>query len=302
MSINQVDVGRHQELAEFLRNRRARLTPEQLGLPKGTRRRTPGLRREEVAALAGVSLEWYTWLEQGRDINVSVQLLESLVHALQLDETERTHLFLLALRQPPPVKTALPTTVNTSLQDFLNQLGTTPASIIDHRLNIVAWNKALEIAFDIAPTAETASERDLNLIWRIFSYPNKSKGWEKHASMLIALFRAGYARFIDDPWWSEQIAELSQVYPEFRELWARHDVLGALEGRKMLHHPVAGDLTLEYLLLNVADSPDLRFLIYTPTSDTAEKIRQLMEQEITEQLLCPPSKLDNNLNALKASA
>src|SRR5215213_2584378 len=102
--MSQLELDRHQELADFLRNRRARLSPEQVGLPRGARRRTPGLRREEVAMLAGVSPEWYTWLEQGRDINVSVQLLESLVRALHLDENERSHLFLLALRQPPPVE------------------------------------------------------------------------------------------------------------------------------------------------------------------------------------------------------
>src|SRR5690349_22661627 len=105
MATNELESDRHHELAEFLRSRRARLSPEQVGLPRGARRRTPGLRREEVAMLAGVSPEWYTWLEQGRDINVSVQLLESLARALQLDVNERAHVFLLALRQPPPVET-----------------------------------------------------------------------------------------------------------------------------------------------------------------------------------------------------
>src|SRR5215475_581748 len=105
MAVNQLELERHHELAEFLRSRRARLSPEQCGLPRGTRRRTPGLRREEVAMLAGVSPEWYTWLEQGRDINVSVQVLENLARVLQLDADEREHLFLLVQRQPPPVET-----------------------------------------------------------------------------------------------------------------------------------------------------------------------------------------------------
>src|SRR5215470_4217769 len=104
VALNPLELDRHHELAEFLRSRRARLSPEQVGLPRGTRRRTPGLRRGEVALLAGVSPEWYTWLEQGRDIHVSGQVLESLARVLQLDANERTHLFLLALRQSPPVE------------------------------------------------------------------------------------------------------------------------------------------------------------------------------------------------------
>src|SRR3954447_24556638 len=124
MVMNQLELDRHHELAAFLRSRRARLSPEQVGLPRGTRRRTPGLRREEVAMLAGVSPEWYTWLEQGRDMNVSVQLLESLTRVLQLDANERAHLFLLVLRQPPPVEMYSPPTVGPIVQIFLDSLGT----------------------------------------------------------------------------------------------------------------------------------------------------------------------------------
>src|SRR5437764_10179694 len=142
MSINQLELDRHHELAEFLRSRRARLSPEQVGFPRGLRRRTPGLRRTEVALLAGVSLEWYTRLEQGRDIHVSVQVLESLANVLQLDDNERAHLFLLALRQPPPVETFSPPTISPTLQQFIDQLGTTPACVVDARLNVVAWNAA----------------------------------------------------------------------------------------------------------------------------------------------------------------
>src|SRR6476620_3213145 len=138
MSTNQLEWDRQQELVAFLRSRRARISPEQAGLPRGTRRRTPGLRREEVAMLAGVSPEWYTWLEQGRDMTVSVQLLESLNRVLQLDADERAHLFFLALRQPPPLETFSPPVVSSILQQFLDQLGTIPACVVDTRLNVVA--------------------------------------------------------------------------------------------------------------------------------------------------------------------
>ena len=142
MAMNQLELNRHHELAEFLRSRRARLSPEQVGLPRGMRRRTPGLRREEVAMLAGVSPEWYTWLEQGRDINVSAQLLESLARVLQLDANEREHLFLLALRQSPLVETYTPPNISPTLQAFLDSLGTSPACVVDARTNVIAGNAA----------------------------------------------------------------------------------------------------------------------------------------------------------------
>src|SRR6266700_7303721 len=145
--MNQVELDRHHELAAFLRSRRARVSPEKVGLPGGTRRRTPGLRRAEVALLAGVSPEWYTWLEQERDIHVSVQVLESLASVLQLDANERVHLFVLALREPPSVETFSPTTISPTFQQFLNQLGTIPACVVDARLNVVAWNAAFRVVF-----------------------------------------------------------------------------------------------------------------------------------------------------------
>jgi transcriptional regulator with XRE-family HTH domain len=278
MAMKQLELDRHQELAAFLRSRRARLSPEQAGFPRGTRRRTPGLRRAEVALLAGVSPEWYTWLEQGRDIHVSVQVLESLARVLQLDANERAHLFLLALSQPPPVETFAPPTISPTLQRFLDQLGTSPACVVDPRLNVVAWNAAHRVVFgDFA----TRSERERNLIWILFTAPSareRNEEWEELARVYLAQFRATYGRFINDPWWATQIAELSRISPEFRELWARHDVLNMSEGRKTMHHPLIGEVTFDYLWFQTADSSDLRLLIHTPRSHsgTAEKIERLL--------------------------
>jgi transcriptional regulator with XRE-family HTH domain len=278
MAVNQLELDRHQELAEFLRSRRARLSPEQVGLSRGMRRRTPGLRREEVALLAGVSPEWYTWLEQGRDITVSVQLLESLARVLQLDDNERTYLFLLAIRQPPPVETFSPPTISPTVQLFLAQLGTTPACVVDARLNAVARNRALCAVFGIY---DGQSERDRNIIWRVFTQPGpKGPHWEEFARLCLAQFRAEYGRFVEDPWWAKQIAELSEASPEFRELWARPDVLNVLEGRKSVDHPHVGELAFEFLWLQMVTSPDLRLLVYTPRSkETADKIAQLLALE-----------------------
>lgn len=278
MPVNQLELDRRHELAEFLRSRRARIAPEEVGLARGVRRRTPGLRREEVAMLAGISPEWYTWLEQGRQINVSLQLLESLARVLQLDIDERAHLFLLAHRQPPPVEMYSAPTISPTMQQFLDQLETSPTCVVDARLNSVAQNAAHCVVFG---DYRTMAERERNLIWRIFTSPaarQYNEGWEKMAQVFLARFRAGYGRFINDPWWTEQITELSRVSPEFRELWARHDVLDVAEGRKTLHHPLVGDLTFDILWLQTIDSTDLRLLIHTPrpNSGTVEKIKQLL--------------------------
>ena len=285
MSINQLELDRHHELAAFLRSRRARILPEQVGLPRGTRRRTPGLRRGEVALLAGVTPEWYSWLEQGRDIHVSVQLLESLARVLQLDTNERAHLFLLALKQPPPVETFSPMTINPTFQQFLHQLGTTPACVVDARLNVVEWNTAFYATIGVfSGYSAIMSERERNMIWRLFTPPllqKENEEWEKLARVFLAQFRAGYARFINDPWWGIQIAELSRISPAFRELWARHDVLNGAEGWKSIPHPLVGELTFDFFLLQAVDPCDLRLLIYSPRSNsgTTEKIERLLACE-----------------------
>lgn len=283
MSINhhqQAEEDRQHELAAFLRSRRARISPQQAGLPSGTRRRTPGLRREEVAMLAGVSTEWYTWLEQGRDIHVSVQVLERLASVLQLNVNERAHIFLLAIRQPPPIATFSPPTVSPTIQQFLDHLGTTPACVVDMRLNVVGWNAAHRVVFD---DHATPIERERNLIWRLFTSPSRRRNaeWEELTRVYLAQFRAGYGRFINDPWWANEIAELSEVSAEFRELWARQDVLNMSEGRKTIDHPQAGVLHFDFLWLQTVDSCDLWLLIHTPrpASRTAERIEQLLARE-----------------------
>jgi len=280
--MSQLELDRHHELGAFLRSRRARIAPEQVGLPRGTRRRTPGLRREEVALLAGVSPEWYTWLEQGRDIHVSAQVLERLTIVLQLDANERTHVFLLALRQPPPVGAFTAPTVSPIVQQFLHQLGVVPACAVDTRLNVVAQNAAHCVVFGDYTRQD---ERERNLIWRLFTSParHRNADWQELARVYLAQFRAEYGRFINDPWWANQIAELSRISLEFREWWPRHDVLNVAEGRKLFHHPLAGELIFDFLWLQTVDSGDLRLLIHTPSSssDTPSKIERLLSCEST---------------------
>lgn len=282
MPPDQLELDRRHELAEFLRSRRARLSPEEAGLPRGARRRTPGLRREEVAMLAGTSREWYTWLEQGRDINVSVQVLESLARVLRLGADEREHLFLLALRQPPPVETFTQPIISPTVHQFLDHLEKTPACVVDARMNVVMQNAAHCAVFG---DYGARPEKERNLIWRLFTSPFPRQinvAWEKVAQVFIARFRAGYARFINDPWWTEQIAELSRISPEFRELWARHDVFNLSDGQKTLHHGEAGDLVFDFLWLQTVDASDLQLLIHIPHSntDTASILERLLSGEL----------------------
>jgi hypothetical protein len=228
--------------------------------------------------LAGVSPEWYTWLEQERQMSVSVQLLESLARVLQLDANERDHLFLLALRQPPPVENFSPPTVSPTLQQFLNQLGTSPTCVVDSRLNIVARNKAHSAVFS---EHTELSELGRNLIWILFTSPwslQVNQKWDEIARVYLAQFRASYGRYIKDPWWATQIAELSKVSPKFREMWARHDVQNISEGHKNMHHPLVGELNFSFLWLQTVESQDLRLLIHTPCSntETTAKIERLL--------------------------
>ena len=164
------------------------------------------------------------------------------------------------------------------MQLFLDQLGTTPAYLVDARFNSVARNRAHCVVFGIH---EGESERDRNMIWRVFTFRGvKDADWWAFARLCLAQFRAEYGRFIGDPWWAKQIAELSAVSPEFRDLWARPDVLNVLEGRKSIDHPLVGELVFDFLWLQVVNSPDLRLFVYTPHSkETVDKIVQLLALE-----------------------
>jgi transcriptional regulator with XRE-family HTH domain len=269
------------ELGDFLRTRRARLTPEEVGLPKGTRRKTPGLRRAEVAQLVGVSVDWYTWLEQGRSITPSTQVLERLVQTLRLDAHERTHLFLLAQQQPPPVLLLEPEIVSPALQRFLDQFGARPAFVSGRRWDILAWNDAGCAVFD--DYRRRTAPRERNTIWGIFTNPlarQQIVNWEADARQLLAQFRSSCGRYPGDAQLTELIHDLMLASPEFRAWWPDHEVRSGQEGRKALNHPQVGYLLFERLTFQVFDTPDLKVTVYTPLpeADTPRKVEQLLEQ------------------------
>ncbi|MBA2392741.1 MAG: helix-turn-helix domain-containing protein [Ktedonobacteraceae bacterium] len=271
---------RLQELGDFLRTRRARLAPEDVGLLRGSRRRVPGLRRAEVAHLAGVSVDWYTWLEQGRPITVSTQILESLVQALHLHANEREHLFFLAHQQPPPARAMELETVSPTLQHFLDHQGFSPAFDLGRRLDVVAWNEAARVVFgDFGQM--TTFER--NSVWRLFTSPAHRQllvDWEGHARRVLAQFRASCGRYPGDPRLTELIQDLMLRSPEFRAWWSDHEVLGATEGHKTFNHPHVGYLLFEHLTFQVVDAPDLKVNVYTPLdeADTPAKMSRLLSE------------------------
>ncbi|HLY24812.1 MAG TPA: helix-turn-helix transcriptional regulator [Aggregatilineales bacterium] len=267
---------RHVQLSEFLRSRRARIALSDVGLPNIGRRRTPGLRREEVAQLAGVSVDWYTWLEQGRAINPSEQVLTSIARILRLNETETRYLFTLVYGGST---TSRVESVSPLLQAMLDSLDVAPAKVMNHCWDIVAWNRAYCALFgDMG--AIPAAER--NCLWHAFADPLLRQilvDWEGYMRDVVAQFRADYGANPSDPYFAEIIERLLAVSPEFREWWPRHDVRSRGNRRKEYNHPLVGHLVVEKMTLQMSEYPDLRIVIQIPVPGTAteERIRQLIE-------------------------
>lgn len=267
---------RHTDLANFLRTRRARLSPVQAGLPVRARRRTPGLRREEVAELIGVSATWYTWLEQGRDIMVSVEVIENLARVLQLSPDERIHLFRLARRPAPATSPPWPEAVSPAFHDLLRALEPHPAHIRDHRWDVLAWNRAEALVADWA--ALPPAER--NVVWYHFAHPRLRQlmvDWENEASTLLALFRMESTRYRDDPWLHSLIERLLQVSAEFRQWWPQHDVRQEKEQPIAFQPPGAGQLVLQPVSVVFMVDPrlTLRVLLPVPSTDMAATLDRL---------------------------
>jgi transcriptional regulator with XRE-family HTH domain len=272
---------RLQELSSFLKNRRARISPEQAGLTEGIRRRTPGLRREEVAQLAGVGVTWYTWIEQGRDVQVSAQVIEGIAHALKLNWDERRHLFLLADQSPPIAPIRPQEIVSPLLLQAIAQFGSNPTYITGQRWDLLAWNQA---ACAIFGNFELLPLEERNILWFVFMNENLRQilvDWEVHARLVLAQFRINYSRFIGDPWFAELINALEVASPEFRLWWKEHDILGRTDGQKEINHPLVGQLVLNYVVFRVADSPNLEVVMYLPSpeSNTALKLQRLLTMQ-----------------------
>jgi transcriptional regulator with XRE-family HTH domain len=262
-------------LGDYLRDRRAKLDPASFGLPL-KRRRTPGLRREEVAQRAHVSATWYTWLEQGRGGSPSADVLERISRALMLTDVEREHLFLLALGRPPEARYRVVEGVTPRLQRVLDMLEISPAFIKSATWDVIAWNEAATVVlWDYASVP--AGER--NILRRMFCDPlarERQLDWESVARFVVAAFRADAIRAGASEAVKDFVDELSRASPEFEMMWRENAVRSHGEGTKHLRHP-AGLLALEYSSFAVDGRPDLAMVIYNPATQTdADLIRSLI--------------------------
>lgn len=268
-------------MSEFLKKQRAKLLPQDVGLPSGIRRRTPGLRREEVAQLAGVSTTWYTWLEQGRDIQVSASVLDCVASALRLSVDERKYLFSLALEtgtSPAPIPDE-PPNVSPSLRRILQELTYCPTIISDRRCRIVGWNEAASHVFADFDRVPPDERNMIRLLFARKEFRTLAGNWEHFVGGFLAIFRAYYGQYVEDEWYGEFLEEMKRSYPEFEPLWEQSRVSTAPEVLIEFRHAKAGKMLYHLTSLQVQGEADLRCSIYTPAPDTSTefKLRRLLD-------------------------
>jgi transcriptional regulator with XRE-family HTH domain len=251
------------ELGRFLKARRAKVRPEDVGLPPGPRRRTPGLRREEVALLAGVGITWYTWLEQGRQINASAQVLDAVSRTLRLDAAGRWHLYRLA--EATPLRSwAGSAQVPESVRAVLRSLDPLPAVLINSGFDVIEANDAHEDLFWDWHSLPCVHK---NMLWCCVTEPTaqeKFLDYDREIPHLVARLRAAYGRHVGDPEWEEDIRRLADLSPEFASLWARQEVAGPSERTRRFVHPEVGVLTFTSTELEISAVPELRIVVNTP--------------------------------------
>jgi transcriptional regulator with XRE-family HTH domain len=257
------DKQRRAQLRDFLRSCRARLSPADVGMPDVGHRRTPGLRREEVAVLACVGVSWYTWLEQGRDIKVSEGVLDAISDALRLNEAERTHLHLLAGRNPPPPRVESAQSITPQLRRILDGWLPNPACILDQHANFKGFNEAMTAAFGVAE-----DDSALALFFTKASHGAADESWGNTARTIVGQFRAEAGRHLNDPSFQQLAEDLSAASPAFAGLWAGHEVHEHHEGYVTINHPDVGELDFGYTLLRLPDRSGLRVGLFTPRPDT----------------------------------
>jgi transcriptional regulator with XRE-family HTH domain len=270
--VTDPDAIRRRELSAFLRSRRERLTPLQAGLPANGRRRTPGLRREEVAQLAGVGVTWYTWLEQGRDIKVSTQVLDAISRTLLLDRDERAHLYTLAGSGEVPVGRDC-AELTPAARAMLDQFVPFPACVQTGKYDLLAWNRAYtHLISDI----DALQPEDRNCMWLLFTDPAWRRAitdWDEAARRMTATFRAQMAEHVAEPAWKALLRRLRTASPEFADIWDQHEVSAITTKAKKFRNPHVGMLRFEAVSTWLNPRPGVRMLVYTPSD--AETLRRM---------------------------
>ena len=261
-----------EELSDFLRSRRGRLSPDELGLRSYGPRRVPGLRREELAQLAGVSADYYTRLEQGRGVHPSRSVLDAIARALQLDQAEASHLRRLAAPQSAPRRKTPPERVRPAIRLLLERLDRVAVLVLGRRMDVLAWNSLAAVLicdFGALP------RRERNMVRLTFldeSTRSLYPEWEQAAANGAALLRSAAGRWPDDPELEALVGELSVKSNEFVRAWARHEVYEKMHGTKRIHHPLVGGLTLLYETLTLPDEPEQHLVTYTAQADTESQM------------------------------
>jgi transcriptional regulator with XRE-family HTH domain len=266
---------RRRELSGFLRSRRERITPGQAGVPLGGRRRTPGLRREEVAQLAGVGVTWYTWLEQGRDIKVSDQVLEAIARTLVLDPDERSHLYTLAGSSMVPDEQECDLVSEATLR-LLKQVEPFPACVQNGKYDLLAYNKTygrMIVNMDALP------RESRNCMWLAFTDPVWRKAvvdWDVATSRMVAQLRAQMAEHVAEPAWKAHIKRLRAASPEFERLWDRHDVAVQQQKQKRFRNAEVGLLKFDVNVTWLSPRLGARMMVYTPSdAQTSARLDEL---------------------------
>lgn len=258
---------RRKELGEFLLALRQRGTPEEFGFPSGIRRRTKGLRREEIAQLAGISATWYTWIEQGREVNISSEALDRLAQVLKLSRTERAYLFDIAGRRDPRGNEAEKDTPPATLVRLLDNI-TIPAYIMGRTWDLLAWNHAAEVLFTGWLDKPVVGTSAPNLLRYVFRNPDAKQfvvNWEVRARRLVAEFRADCRSRLEEPELQRLVAELSQTSPEFERFWKQHDVLERQGGPREFNHPQFGIIGYHQITLRPVEQEQLKLVLLQPS-------------------------------------
>lgn len=269
------DVTLQPSLGEFLRATRERLTPEQVGLPSYGRRRTPGLRREEVAQLANVGVSWYTAIEQGKDVNPSHQVLESLADALRLSDDERRYLFLLS-KSEEMEQSEIYEEISIGLERTVFALDPHPAYVLGKYWDILLWNRGAEFVFQFPPYSENMETKPNLLHYFLIDPYGKeiSSDWEEQAKIIIARFRGDCARYPQDARLNEMIEKFNKESELFRLWWPRYEIKTIADCHKLKNDPLLGKLEFEHVNFQISNCPDLKLMIYTASPSTAEKLKQ----------------------------
>ena len=252
---------RQGELGDFLRSRRDRLTPKAVGLPDGRRRRTPGLRREEVAALAGIGVDWYIRLEQGRSVSPSAATIDALARALRLSRAEHRHLK--ELTETTDRRAFVRETVPPAVRRTVERLNL-PAYITGRRWDVLAWNEAADEIFGFSGIADTDRNSLITVLTNRASRRLFGASWADVARRMVAQFRTTHDLWAGDPAFRELLERLRAGCPEFAGWWEAHDVSGVAAGHKFISHPKKGRIKLEYVSFQANDDPALKLVIYTP--------------------------------------